>query len=318
MEKKIYLIIAYLLFSKSALAISFIFPVPCQLNHSCYIQQYVDHQPQLNGRDFKGGQLASAHYPGTDIAIASFKAMAQNIPVLAVADGKVIAIKNQSSDNTRMNFTELSSNDCGNTVTIQHTDGWQTQYCHLKQKSVRVNTGQQVKAGEVIAAIGSSGQADYPALELVVKQNDNIIDPFAEQLWQPPIDYQGTGIIDMGISLSPPTYVQLMKSPIYLNTFSITDTVIYPWIRLFGVQADDQQRFVFYDNKNELYTIATLPPINQFYPSWFAYAKLEIATKIGVEQTGNWKVLYQLKQGEQDWQTVATIPFSITFYTQRK
>ena len=301
-------------FTPTAFGLSFIFPTTCQLNNTCYIQQYVDHQPQLNGRDFQGGQLASAYHRGTDIALPSFTIMDQNVRVLAAAKGKVLQVQNKQVDNTKINFAELDSKNCGNFIIIQHNDNWQTQYCHLKQLSTRVKPGQQVNAGEVIANIGSSGFADYPGLEFIITQDDKVVDPFANKLWQSVLDYQGTGLIDIGVALTPVTFDQLIKSPPKIASFSLTDTTIYPWVRLFGVRAYAEQRFVFYDNKGKIYRINTLPPTNQFYPSLFAYTTLDIATKIGIKQTGTWKVAYQLKQDDHDWQTIGEVSFLLKFY----
>ena len=71
--------------------------------------------------------------------------------------------------------------DCGNGVLVDHGDGWETQYCHMKQGSVRVTSGDAVGAGAVLGQIGQSGMAAFPHLHLSVRHNADKIDPFAPE-----------------------------------------------------------------------------------------------------------------------------------------
>lgn len=73
-------------------------------------------------------------------------------PVLAAADGRVIAIG-----------TEAEPGSCGYYVTIQHPDdslATSTRYCHLRDHAVTVD--QLVKRGEVIGTIGTTGWTRTP------------------------------------------------------------------------------------------------------------------------------------------------------------
>jgi len=63
----------------------------------------------------------------------------------------------------------------GRTVTISHGYGYETSYCHLS--STLVKTGQQVKKGQVIAKVGSSGRSTGPHLHYMVKVNGQLKDP---------------------------------------------------------------------------------------------------------------------------------------------
>lgn len=47
----------------------------------------------------------------------------------------------------------------GNQVIIEHANGVCTIYCHLKPGSICVSVGQQVKAGDVIGAMGNTGSS---------------------------------------------------------------------------------------------------------------------------------------------------------------
>ncbi|SIS63073.1 Murein DD-endopeptidase MepM and murein hydrolase activator NlpD, contain LysM domain [Chryseobacterium ureilyticum] len=57
--------------------------------------------------------------------------------------------------------------DKANYITILHPDGTFAQYYHLKQDGVKVNIGDQVKKGEVIALSGNTGWSKGPHLHFV-------------------------------------------------------------------------------------------------------------------------------------------------------
>lgn len=86
-------------------------------------------------------------------------------PIYAVGDGVVIAAG--------------PAEGFGNWVVIQHANGDVTIYGHMRYFSVHV--GQQVKAGEQIALIGSEGQATGPHLHLGVRQG-GLTGPYIDPL----------------------------------------------------------------------------------------------------------------------------------------
>ena len=63
------------------------FPVDCTLGETCYIQQYVDHDPGPGARDFTCQGLSYDGHKGTDIALPTLAAMAQGVRVRAAAPG---------------------------------------------------------------------------------------------------------------------------------------------------------------------------------------------------------------------------------------
>lgn len=83
--------------------------------------------------------------------------MAIGDTVIASRGGEVIATQNSRPDNVL---------NCGggtaNWVFILHDDGTVMQYVHLKQGSVRVSVGEDVKQGDVIGLSGNSGCSSGP------------------------------------------------------------------------------------------------------------------------------------------------------------
>lgn len=81
--------------------------------------------------------------------------------VVATADGKVTQAGWQGA--------------CGRSVTLRHASGFDTQYCHLDQ--VRVLVGEQIRQGEAIGTVGSTGRSAGPHLHYSVSRNGKSLDP---------------------------------------------------------------------------------------------------------------------------------------------
>jgi len=65
--------------------------------------------------------------------------------------------------------------DYGNTIEINHGDGYVTRYAH--QKELMVTTGDVVKRGQGIGTVGSTGRASGPHLHFEVLKNGRHVDP---------------------------------------------------------------------------------------------------------------------------------------------
>lgn len=85
-----------------------------------------------------------------------------NLPVLAVADGYVTEVADGIDDNN-IKAIDLQNN-WGNTLVIKHADGLYSKLSHLKKDSITVKVNDFVKAGQIIAALGSSGRSPEPHL----------------------------------------------------------------------------------------------------------------------------------------------------------
>lgn len=66
----------------------------------------------------------------------------------------------------------------GNVVIIKHgSSGLSTMYCHIMNGGIGVTVGQQVKVGDVIAKVGSTGKSTGPHLHFTVLNNGTAVDP---------------------------------------------------------------------------------------------------------------------------------------------
>jgi hypothetical protein len=104
--------------------------------------------------------------------------------------------------------TELVGKECGNGVVIAHDQSWETQYCHLKERSISVNVGDTVQVGDVLGKIGLSGRTQFPHVHISVLHNETRIDPFApsgritcnssaDTLWDTAIEYDAGGLLSL-------------------------------------------------------------------------------------------------------------------------
>jgi hypothetical protein len=108
-------------------------------------------------------------HQGVDLIIGLYT------PVHAVADGVVSRVK---CDPTKTGKLDCDRNGwsgkggCGWMLEIVHAGNVMTRYCHLVRRPP-VKPGQQVKAGEVVALSGTSGNSSGPHLHFEVHVNNN-------------------------------------------------------------------------------------------------------------------------------------------------
>ena len=100
----------------------------------------------------------SVAHPGIDIAAPS------GTSVRAIAAGTVV-------------WAGWKDNGGGYVVVIRHPDGMISTYNH--NRSVAVRRGQAVAAGGRIAALGATGRATGPHLDLRIEMNGRFVDPLS-------------------------------------------------------------------------------------------------------------------------------------------
>ena len=169
-------------FASPALAEGFFLssPIDCDLTADCYIQQYVDTDPSPAALDFSCSTLTYDGHKGTDFALTSRAKIQDNIRVLASASGQVKAVRDGMDDTGHSDETAdaIAGRECGNGVLIDHGDGWETQYCHLKKGSISITSGQQVSEGQELGFVGQSGAAAFAHVHLSVRKGGKVVDPF--------------------------------------------------------------------------------------------------------------------------------------------
>lgn len=235
-------------------------PVSCTLEKTCWLVNYPDRDTE-NGKasDFSCGPLTYDGHDGSDFAIRDLVAMETGVTVTAAAAGRVLRIRNDAAD--RMPDAEdirqmlADKKGCGNGVVLDHGEGWQTLYCHMKKDSMRVHEGQDVHAGDVLGMVGHSGIAEFPHLHFTVIKDSTVYDPAtgetvmapcqngantASSLWLSPPLYQPVSIAAAGFLPDVPETTLLRIDSSEKSSLARGDApVLSLWVQLYGVSAGD-------------------------------------------------------------------------------
>ena len=287
-------------------------PINCTLGQDCFILQYPDRDPDPQSVDFGCGRLTYNGHDGTDFAIPDERAMAVGIAVKAAAKGKVIAVRNGVLDRrieTAKDQAAVAEIECGNGVLIDHGDGWQTQYCHLRQGSVAVKPGMLVETGTVLGLVGESGLASFPHVHLTVRHQATAIDPFVgsttklgchvarNPLWAKPLTYVPTGLVRAGFANQPPKLTDVWQGRFWETKLPLDIPALIFWVQAYGVLQGDVEQFrvVAPDGRLVVKQQRELKAANRI---WLSYVGKQ-ATRHKPFLSGFWQGEYRLmRQGQ--------------------
>lgn len=208
-------------------------PAACTPGTDCWIMNYPDIGPTKDEKasDFKCLSRTYDGHAGTDLAIADGAAMDKGVDVLAAASGTVLRLRDGEADGWRskeeLDVMRKSGKECGNGVFIDHGDGWQTIYCHMKKGSITVKPGQPVRAGDKLGEVGLSGLTEFPHIHLGITHDGVVLDPFTGKdvsaacdskaetapLWGPAsgMTYEPVSFFDLGFGTSAPDLERISR-----------------------------------------------------------------------------------------------------------
>lgn len=183
--------------------------------------------------DYQCGVKAVQFRRTTDFLIPSFRAMEAGVNVLAAAPGQVVTVVDEHPD--RNLAYELGRP--GNLVRILHDDGIYSVYRHLKLGSVRVEEGDRVRTGDVMAEAGSSGDSEWPRLGFEAQDgNGDPFDPWAGacsgavSLWASQPEYPDDfAVVDQGTTDLEATLAMIAARPPDVTAFSKGEELTF-WI----------------------------------------------------------------------------------------
>src|SRR4051812_44563995 len=146
------------------------FPVACEIGVTCFVQNYVDHDSGSGAKDYRCGALTYDGHDGTDIRLPNLAAMRKGVAVVAAADGVVRARRDGMDDVSIRDAgaSAVKGREAGNGVVIDHGNGWQTQYAHMRKGSILVKPRNRVSAGQALGLVGLSGDTEFPHLHFTV------------------------------------------------------------------------------------------------------------------------------------------------------
>ena len=259
-------------------------PVACTLGKDCFIQNYVDADPGPGRADFRCGPLTYDGHDGTDIRLPDLAAMQRGVDVLAAADGTVLRTRDGQPDVSvdERGKAAIKGIEAGNGVIIDHGDGWQTMYAHMKSGSLKVKPGETVKAGQPLGQIGLSGDTQFPHLHFGVFKGDQRIDPFTDEptgagcnvavhsLWATDVPYIQTGLLIAGFATGPAD-AGAARLGRYADLKGDRQAPLVLWAESFGVQAGDLQTVTIAAPDGTL-AFQDQKPLPSSKVSWFAFA----------------------------------------------
>lgn len=263
-----------------AQAIEFNLPVACEVGNTCFVQNYVDHDPSSRARDYRCGAMTYDKHNGTDFRLPDLAVQRGGIDVLASADGQVSRTRDGVADVLVANpeTPGVEGRECGNGVVIAHSEGWETQYCHLARGSLRVKPGQRVKAGQPIGRVGYSGLAQFPHLHFTVRSAGRVVDPFAHphygdecsegpSLWaeplRPALTYRGRSVLNTGFARERPTTEKIEAADPVVGGKWPDAPVLVAYVRAIGLRAGDVQSLSITTPKGGVLAAHTAPPLDR-------------------------------------------------------
>ena len=232
-------------------------PIACEAGKTCLIQNYVDRGSGQGPRDYRCGFLTYEKHSGVDFRVTDAAWARQGIPVLAAAPGRVRATRDGMPDISVViaGKETVTGREAGNTVVIEHENGWQTQYAHLRRGSVTVRQGDSVERGQAIGVVGLSGNTEFPHLHFEVRHQRRPVDPFVglepgapcalgkQPLWRREVleafAYVETGLLDADISGRPPSLTAGSVDRERTGRFTAGSPTVVFWVQIFGARADD-------------------------------------------------------------------------------
>ncbi len=230
-------------------------PVACEIGAVCVVQNYVDQDPGPGARDHACGPLSYDGHKGTDIRLPGRPEMAAGVAVLAAAPGVVRATNDGAADVSADAPASQAGPDAGNNVVVDHGDGWESQYSHLRQGSVAVAVGERVAAGARLGLIGWSGRAEFPHLEFALRHQGRAIDPFTgapagsgcggggAALWSPAaqaaLAYRAGGLLRAGFAATRPELTPALDGA-YDGPSSDAPALVF-WTVAWGLREGDRE-----------------------------------------------------------------------------
>lgn len=266
-------------------AIELQFPVACEIMSNCWITNHVDLRgSSKQNEDYMCGQKVSNDNKSTHISLGSLSDLEKNHAIIAAADGVV---------RTAANIGGF----CGYRVLIEHEKGWETSYCHLKPETLVVRSGQKVQKGQIIGAVGMSGQTPWPRLSFAVLRNGMIFDPFSGRtniegctaksvpLWHgglnPP--YEPAHVTSVGFTVGYPSNPQILYGMEAASEISSETKQIALWAMMMNILEGDDIHIQITNPKGEIFdeTHIKSKTNKQYYPIYFSANRKNLLWDIG-------------------------------------
>jgi len=271
-----------------------------------YISNYVDVDPTGGLFDYTGGNASYDGHSAWDIGPGNFHEMDLGVEVYAAADGTVSQVHDGEFDRYT---TWGSPSPTANYVKIDHGDGWQTIYWHLRRDSLQVEEGQVVQQGDFIGYLGSSGKSSGAHLHFGVRHHGRIVEPAIdpETFFLEPLRYVGDAptVYLSGITNDSPSD-HAKERPSDVEVFpQATGQKTYAWARFAGLRENDSVQYVWKKPNGSTYFTGTTQMEQDYSNSQWWFSR----TLPSTPDLGTWTVEFHVngsKLGEDSFQVTAS------------
>lgn len=232
-------------------------PLKCMLDRDCWIINVPDvDASDKKATDHRCGLRTYNGHQGTDFAIRDFRALDNGAKVIAAGPGIVTGVRGNADEHFKLTPETrklVGRKECGNGVIVQHSGGWESQYCHMRKGSIAVKLADRVKRGDVLGEVGMSGKTSFPHVHVHFRVDGRIIDPFTSagldagcgkpqrSIWKDDsgVRYPGFALYAAGFSDHTPTSESIRssaRSPVSMPRHA---PAVVLWAAVFGVQRGD-------------------------------------------------------------------------------
>jgi hypothetical protein len=298
-------------------------PVTCRLGLDCFVQQMPDIDPSRAVLDPLCGQASYQGHDGWDIRLRSLDDITQDVPVLAVADGRVARIRDGVADqiySDAQDKARVADKECGNGLLIDHGDGLSSQYCHLKNGSVLARPDALVQKGQKIGAIGSSGAAEFPHVHLSIRRDGELVEPLTgkplgnltpacgdlsgglfEAEAERALDRPVVAILDSGLASTAPNLPDLVRKggpPLA----QVQGDLTVAWLWAINVEAGQRFRIKLVAPDETVLIDHTTNALEKRKANYLAYAGRKTGTK-----PGRYSLYVEILSGEKRIQSTSRL-----------
>ncbi len=237
----------------------FSLPLDCKINVDCFVQTYFDHDPGPGVRDHACGVLTRDKHTGIDIRVPNYVSMRKGVTVIAAAPGTVLKTRDgiEDIDVNKIGAEVVDKYGLGNTVLIDHGDGWVSIYGHMLKGSVKVKPGDRVEAGQPLGLVGLSGLTSYPHVHFMVQHDKKNVDPFtgvagdtacgdtSRSLWAPAtlaaLAYRPTGFLTAGFATVKPDSEAARNGDYDAAELPASANLLAFWVDFYGQLKGDKR-----------------------------------------------------------------------------
>lgn len=250
-------------------------PIDCILGRTCAIQNYPDDDPGPAATDYQCAHRTYPGHNGVDIRLTSMALERRGVNVLAAAPGTVLRLRDDMADISIRDQAAgaVAGRECGNGLVIAHADGWETQYCHMRQGSLAVRAGQQVAAGTMLGKVGLSGDTEFPHLHITVRKDGKVVDPFAygapagacragASLWATTPAYRRGEVLVAGFASAAVTMRDVQENGADQPARPARSTPLVAFVQAIGLEQADRQRLVLTSPDGAVLADSAPPPLD--------------------------------------------------------